>query len=407
MTAGHAAHWNSVIEAVAAVFPGSLGYAADWDETTNANLTEAIWENPHIDFIGVDLYTPLATAAQADASGEYPDAAFIEIVQANWERACHDLRDFAAARKSGRGMPVVLTEVGVTPYNRGSTEPWSSRFQEPESAEQANVFDALLRATDETGAWLPEFYAWHWPMDGAAGSKFLIHPEDPLSGPTAQLLQEHVLMEREDFGFHRFTVTYTDSLGIDLRSLDNADILVTGPNGYAQSATLVQASSGPDGTPRCATYRIAAPEGVWDATDYGMYHVLVQPDQVFNLQGNPVPAGAIASFQFDPAPWEYRPNRSDVDASGFVAPLDVLRLINEINRSGSRRLPPPPSWQESPPPYFDVNGDNWLTPADVLAVINEINSRSNAAGEAEAAGAFGSQFGAAKKGRADLWSAAT
>jgi len=396
LTASHQDHWTDVLEAVAAVFPGSLGYAANWDEYTNVNLTEAIWENPHIDFIGVDLYPPLATIAQADASGEYPDAAFIEIVQANWERALHDLRDFAAARKSGRGMPVVLTEVGVTPYNRGSTEPWSNRFLQAESAEQANVFDALLRAADETGGWLPEFYAWHWPMDGAAGSKFLIHPDDPLSGPTAQRLQAHVRREREDFGFHRFTVTYTDPLGLAPGSLDNADILVTGPNGYAQLATLVQASSGPAGTPRSATYRIAAPGGAWDAADYGTYHVLVQPDQVFNLQGNPVPAGAIGSFQFDPAPWQFRPNRFDVDASGAVVPLDVLKLINEINRSGSRRLDQPPVWQESPPPYFDVNGDNWLTPLDVLLIINHINARSAAGGEAEAADRFWSQFGAAE-----------
>jgi hypothetical protein len=388
LTAGHAAHWNNVIEAVATAFHGSLGYAANWDEYTNANLTEAIWESPHIDFVGIDLYPPLATEAQADASGEYPDAAFIEIVQANWERALHNLRDFAAARKSGRGMPLVLTELGVTPYNRGSTEPWSDRFQQPDSAEQANVFDALLRATDETGDWLPEFYAWHWPMDGAAGSKFPIHPDDPLSGSTAQLLQEHVRMEREDFGSHRLSVTYSDPLGINLSSLDNDDILVTGPNGYAQPATLVQASSGPDGTPRSATYRIAAPGGVWEAADYGTYHVLMQPDQVFNLQGNPVPAGAIGSFRFDPAPWQFRPNHFDVDASGVVVPLDVLRLINEINQAGSRRLDLPPAWQKSPPPYLDVNGDNWLTPLDVLLVINHINARSAAGGETEAADFF-------------------
>jgi hypothetical protein len=69
---------------------------------------------------------------------------------------------------------------------------------------------------------------------------------------------------------------------------------------------------------------------------------------------------------------------------GFVAPLDVLRLINEINRGGTRRLDLPPVWQESPPPHFDVNGDNWLTPLDVLLVINHINARSAASGEGEA-----------------------
>jgi hypothetical protein len=300
----------------------------------------------------------------------------------------HDLRDFAAARKSGRGMPVVLTEVGVTPYNRGSTEPWSDRFQQPDSAEQANVFDALLRATDATGDWLPEFYAWHWPMDGAAGSKFLIHPDDPLSGPTAQLLQEHVRMERRGFRVsplhghvHRPAGDRSRFVGPcrhpghgaqRLRSNRHAGPGVQRPGRHAAVGHLSHRGAGRS----------------MGCLDYGTYHVLVQPDQVFNLQGNPVPAGAIGSFRFDPAPWQHRPNRFDVDANGFVVPLDVLKLINEINRGGTRRLDLPPVWQESPPPYFDVNGDNWLTPLDVLLVINHINARSAAGGEAEAGNRF-------------------
>src|SRR5262245_18990666 len=50
------AHWNSVISAVDAVYQGPLGYAANWDGYRNANLTTAIWENPKIDFIGIDSY---------------------------------------------------------------------------------------------------------------------------------------------------------------------------------------------------------------------------------------------------------------------------------------------------------------------------------------------------------------
>ena len=62
----------------------------------------------------------------------------------------------------------------------------------------------------------------------------------------------------------------------------------------------------------------------------------------------------------------------DVNQSGLVTPLDVLILVNEINGSGIRILPPRPI--TSTEPFFDVNGDGSLTPLDVLVVINAINS---------------------------------
>jgi len=64
----------------------------------------------------------------------------------------------------------------------------------------------------------------------------------------------------------------------------------------------------------------------------------------------------------------------DVDADGFVSPIDVLLIINFLNFNGSSvsvvGLP-------DPPPYRDVNGNNFIDPLDVLEVINFINNRSN------------------------------
>jgi len=193
----HNADWNRVIDTVAGLFHGSLGYAANWDEYQDPNLTATVWENQHISFIGVDLYPCLATTAEADGSGAYPDPTFISTVQANWMAALKGLHDFAQARKGGVGMPVVLTEVGLIPYNRTTTKPYQSSgtfdpVQEQDSAEQTNAFEALLRATEGTASWLPETYVWHWGMDGATGSDWYIHPGDALSHQTAQLLHDYV-----------------------------------------------------------------------------------------------------------------------------------------------------------------------------------------------------------------------
>ncbi len=61
---------------------------------------------------------------------------------------------------------------------------------------------------------------------------------------------------------------------------------------------------------------------------------------------------------------------ADVNADGLVAPSDVLRLINSINREGPRRLP---ENRERGDDFLDVNGDGLLTPHDALAVINRLN----------------------------------
>ena len=73
----------------------------------------------------------------------------------------------------------------------------------------------------------------------------------------------------------------------------------------------------------------------------------------------------------------------DVDADGFVSPIDVLLIVNYINFNGSGSVAGLPA----PPPYRDVNGDNRIDPLDVLEVINFINRRGNGgSGEGEMVG---------------------
>ncbi|MEQ1826652.1 MAG: Ig-like domain-containing protein [Pirellula sp.] len=91
------------------------------------------------------------------------------------------------------------------------------------------------------------------------------------------------------------------------------------------------------------------------------------------------------SITTPPPPRHQNPIQNlDVDADGFVSPIDVLLIINFLNFNGSSvsvvGLP-------DPPPYRDVNGDNFISPLDVLAVINFINNRRNGgAGEGEGEG---------------------
>jgi hypothetical protein len=94
-----------------------------------------------------------------------------------------------------------------------------------------------------------------------------------------------------------FTVTYSDSLGIDVASLDSSDILVTSPNGFNQLASRVAVSNSSNGNPRSATYRITAPGGSWDNADNGSYSVALQANQVKNTGGNFVSPALLGAFQ--------------------------------------------------------------------------------------------------------------
>src|SRR4029079_18914201 len=78
-----------------------------------------------------------------------------------------------------------------------------------------------------------------------------------------------------------------------------------------------------------------------------------------------------------------RANNNDVNNDTFVTPQDALIVINSLNTSGARVLPPPTA-NNSPPPFYDVNGDGSITPQDALIIINFLNARSNGEGEGSA-----------------------
>jgi len=62
-------------------------------------------------------------------------------------------------------------------------------------------------------------------------------------------------------------------------------------------------------------------------------------------------------------PWQNRLLPEDVDGDSFVAPIDVLLVINDLNQYGARRLAGNPN-QPPPSHFLDVNGDRFVGPID-------------------------------------------
>jgi len=92
-----------------------------------------------------------------------------------------------------------------------------------------------------------------------------------------------------------FSVGYRDDIGINASSIDSNDILVTGANGFQQTATL-DSSTSYFSTFRTATYRLTVPPGGWNASNNGTYQLVLQPNQISDVNGNFAAAATIGSF---------------------------------------------------------------------------------------------------------------
>jgi hypothetical protein len=187
------ANWSTVINAVDAIYSGPIGYAANWDRFASGNpsvTTQAIFDHPAIDFVGVDSYfTNLVSNTAADASGAYdPNNPFIDTVETAWNNLLATrLLPYAAARRGGQGLPLVFTEFGHLPRNRTAGDPQQqaqSTTQALDTAEQRMAFEGFLNAIDGRQDLIPAVHVWQWAMTGSDGSAWNINPANTGSSTT-------------------------------------------------------------------------------------------------------------------------------------------------------------------------------------------------------------------------------
>jgi hypothetical protein len=112
--------------------------------------------------------------------------------------------------------------------------------------------------------------------------------------PTGQLIASNITAAGG--ASQTFTITWIDDNQINFSSIGNGDVLVTGPGGYSQAATLVSANANADGSVVAAIYSVAAPSGAWSAAANGTYTVSAQAGQVLDKSGNSTPAASIGAF---------------------------------------------------------------------------------------------------------------
>ena len=95
---------------------------------------------------------------------------------------------------------------------------------------------------------------------------------------------------------YSLTVLYTDDGAVDVYSLSDENVRVTGPNGFNVPIAFISETQNDFGNQVFAIYQFVPPGGSWDFADNGVYSVVMQPDEVYDSIGNPVAAGVIGTF---------------------------------------------------------------------------------------------------------------
>lgn len=98
------------------------------------------------------------------------------------------------------------------------------------------------------------------------------------------------------------SVRYTDNTGVLVNSLDNADLHVTGPNGFSGFLKLISKTPNANSNAVTAVYRLVPRGGYWDASDNGVYQISVLPGQIRDIQDRANGHRVVARFQVAIAP---------------------------------------------------------------------------------------------------------
>jgi len=95
---------------------------------------------------------------------------------------------------------------------------------------------------------------------------------------------------------YSFSVTYADGTDVDLTTLGNGNIIVAGPNGFSEAASLISVDQSSNSPSVTASYSLIPPGGSWNANANGTYTISAQAGQVGDIAGNDMVAGALGTF---------------------------------------------------------------------------------------------------------------
>jgi C1A family cysteine protease len=242
-------------------------------------------------------YTSAATSAPGQSYYSFTGTSWTDLTTFD------STANFAIKALVGAAAVAPGTPANPSPANNAyqTSKPLTLDWSDCANATSYDVY--LGNATTPTASVTVSQYGPITPAEGTLQWHVVAKNGDvPTTGPTWQFTMDSVApvatygAQTPSVGAATmdFTVTYADvTSGMDSSSVGAGDVLVTGPNGFSQTASFVSVV-GLAGT--VATYRITAPGGTWNVLDNGTYTVSQVASQVKDQAGNYRSAGAIGSF---------------------------------------------------------------------------------------------------------------
>lgn len=187
----HRDSWLSVIRAVRAVFPGALTYAANWGEELQVPFWDAL------DFVGIDLYPPVAITNDPDVTGVV--AAWTgppphPVAQETWNGLPITEALFRLSRHLGK--KIIFTEIGYRSIDGAGRNPADFRMEGArDDAEQAVLYQALVAALAQAPAdWLAGIFFWQWPTEPVRDGQAVPDPEgfSPAGKPAQTVIEDWI-----------------------------------------------------------------------------------------------------------------------------------------------------------------------------------------------------------------------
>jgi uncharacterized protein (TIGR03437 family) len=149
------ARWYAVIDAIRAVYGGTLTYAANATSPADEFTSVSFWDR--LDLIGLDGYFNLT---------DHNDPTLAELVAA-WRMNRYGEDTVAAVKNfyDSRQKPIIFTEIGYKSVPGANQEPWnSSRPGVYDPTEQRNCLDAAFTVWSQWSSWMQGFFWWAWPV---------------------------------------------------------------------------------------------------------------------------------------------------------------------------------------------------------------------------------------------------
>jgi uncharacterized protein (TIGR03437 family) len=153
--AANQARWYAVIDAIRAVYKGTLTYAANATSPADEFTSVSFWDR--LDIIGLDGYFNLTN---------HNDPTLAELVAA-WHRNRYGEDTVAAVKNfhDSRQKPIVFTEIGYKSVPGANQEPWN--YSHPggyDPTEQKACMDAAFTVWSQWSSWMKGFFWWAWPV---------------------------------------------------------------------------------------------------------------------------------------------------------------------------------------------------------------------------------------------------